>query len=98
VAKVGIAQQRPAVHGEKMIEVKVRFWTDDIADEGHIIPKRGWAAGVVRMKSNESHGIVPLKPVPFNSIAEIPSVMEAVLIAHGIELLPSPKMRKYMPE
>lgn len=33
-------QEREAQHGQKMIEVKLRFWTDEIAEsEGNILPK-----------------------------------------------------------
>ena len=43
-----------------MIEVKLRFWTNDISPEkGKIIPKHAWAAGVVRMEGNKSHGMAP---------------------------------------
>ena len=50
--KTGVA------HGERMIEVKVRFWTNDISGEsGKIVPKHAWTSGVVRMDSNLSHGI-----------------------------------------
>lgn len=50
------AADREARHGEKMIEVKIRFWTDGLASEsGKILPKHAWAAGVVRMESNRSH-------------------------------------------
>ena len=34
-----------AKHGQKMLEVRVRFWTDDIAGKkGEIIPKHTWGA------------------------------------------------------
>ena len=33
-----------------MIEVKVRFWTNDLADgKDRIRPKHAWGSGVVRM-------------------------------------------------
>ncbi len=74
-------------YGEKMIEVKVRFWTDRMAStDGYIVPKHGWTAGVVRMERNESHGIDPDYPRPFNSLMEIPAVIEKVLVHHGIKL------------
>lgn len=89
-------QQKEAEHGQKMIEVKVRFWTDEIADAGHVLPKHAWAAGVVRLKRNELHEIVPDPPTPFNSLPELASVIEQVLIDHGIRLHPSRRMQKYM--
>ena len=55
--KTGVAAQE-AEHGEKMIEIKLRFWTNDIAKQkGKIVPKNAWAAGVVRVERNDSHGI-----------------------------------------
>ena len=74
-------------YGEKMIEVKVRFWTDDMTSTaGDILPKHAWTAGVVRIERNNSHGIVPSSPKPFNSLMEIPAVIEKVLVQHGIKL------------
>lgn len=86
---------REAKHGQKMIEVKVRFWTNDIAKGGRIMPKHAWGSGMIRMESNKAHGITPREPVPFNSLAEIPSVVERTLIAHGVKIHPSSKMRRY---
>jgi hypothetical protein len=90
-------QSREARHGEKMIEVKVRFWTDNIAPEqGKVIPKHAWTSGVVRMNSNRAHGIVPKKPAVFNSLLDVGSVIEKVLIEHGVVLRPSTRMKKYV--
>ena len=90
-------RQREAKYGEKMIEVKVRFWTNNIAyKEGLIKPKHAWASGVVRMERNDSHDIVPSYPVPFNSLMEISSVIERVLIEHGVQLHCDRKMAKYI--
>ena len=92
-------ESREAKHGEKMIEVKVRFWTNGIAEgEGMILPGHAWSAGVVRMERNESHGIVPESPVPFHSLMHLPAVIEDVLISHGVVLHPSSKTQKYMKE
>lgn len=91
--------QRAAPIGERMIEVKVRFWTDKIAGKsGQIIPKVAWTSGVVRLERNESHGIKPGNPIPFNSLMEINSIIEKALIAHDIELKPSRRMRRYIKE
>src|SRR5687768_2493629 len=89
-------EEREAVYGTKMIEVKLRFWTDDIAADGKILPKHAWTSGVVRMGANTSHGIKARKPKPFNSLLDIGAVVEAVLLAHGIQLHPSSRMRKYV--
>ena len=90
-------EAREAKHGSKMIEVKVRFWTNDIADgKGKILPKHAWGSGVVRIGSNASHGIVPKDPLMFNSMAEIPAKIEKVLMDHGVTIHKSDRMRKYM--
>lgn len=86
-----------ARHGQKMIEVKVRFWTNDLATTpGHVQPKHARTSGVVRIKRNELHGIVESKPIPFHSLLDIGAAIEKLLIRHGIKLHPSRAMRKYM--
>lgn len=86
-----------AEHGEKMIEVKIRFWTDDIAQsEGHIVPKHARDSGVVRMERNKAHGIIPGKPVPFHSLLDVGRAIEKTLIEHGIQLHPSRRTQKYV--
>jgi hypothetical protein len=90
-------EARVARHGKRMIEVRLRFWTDDIAEKkGEIIPKHAWAAGMINVERNEVHEITPDKWIPFNSMFEIPSAVEKCLIAHGVKLLASPKMKKYI--
>lgn len=80
-------ESREALHGKKMIEVKVRFWTDNIAeDRGKIVPKHCWNSGVIRMSSNDAHGINASKPVPFNSLSEIMPKLEKVLKQNGIHI------------
>lgn len=92
-----VSQAVKAKYGEKMIEVKIRFWTNEIADKkGSIVPKHAWTSGVVRIERNESHGIEPGYPRPFNSLMEIPSLIEKVLIQHGIKLHCDRKMEKYV--
>ncbi len=86
-----------ARHGERMIEVKVRFWTNDIATEpGKVLPKHAWSSGVVRIEANKSHGIVPGNPKPFHSLLDVGAVIEQVLIDHAIVLHHSRRMKKYM--
>src|SRR5205823_11578927 len=66
-----------ARHGDKMIEIKIRFWTNDLADApGKIIPKHARTSGVIRMERNESHGIVPGKPLPFRSLLDVGAAIE----------------------
>jgi hypothetical protein len=86
-----------AVHGEKMIEAKVRFWTNGISGEpGKIVPKHAWSSGVVRMERNPSHGIEPQHPRIFHSLLDIGAVVEKVLIEHGVVLHPSRRMKRYI--
>jgi len=86
-----------AKQGEKMIEIKLRFWTNDISKEhGKVIPKHAWSSGVVRIERNNSHSIVAQNPKPFHSLLDVGSVIESVLIEHGVVLHPSRKMRKYL--
>ncbi len=86
-----------AAHGQKMIEVRVRLWTNNIAKgEGKIVPKPTWASGVVMMEANSVHGIQPLGPLPFHSLLVLGSVIEKVLIRQGIVLHPGQKMSKYV--
>ena len=70
----------------KTIEVSVKLWTDNIGPNGQVVTKHAWSIGVVHMKANGRHEISPMNPVPFNSFAELPGVIEKVLIAHGIKL------------
>ncbi|MGB8648890.1 MAG: hypothetical protein WCF84_26875 [Anaerolineae bacterium] len=89
-------EEREAEHGERMIELKVRFWTNDIADgKDAILPKHAWSSGVVRIVKNKAHGIEPQKPQMFYTLMDLPAVIEKVLIAHGIKLQQSRKMGKY---
>jgi hypothetical protein len=96
MARIEAASGLEAQHGERMIEVKVCFWTNDIAKgKGNVRPKHAWSGGVVRMERNSSHGIKPRNPVPFHSPFDVGAVIEKVLVQHGIQLHPSRRMRKY---
>jgi len=82
------SREREAKYGEKMIEVKVRFWTDSIAsEEGKIIPKVCWEHGVIRMERNDAHGIIPKEPLPFNAFTEILPRIEQILKSYGIKVV-----------
>ena len=97
MAKVASVEALEAKHGQKMIEVKVRFWTNDIAEEeGKVRPKHAWTSGVVRIERNPAHGIVPQRPLPFHTLLDVGSVIERVLVEHGIQLHVSRQMRKYV--
>ena len=87
---------KQARHGEKMIEVQIRFWTDKISPEkGKIVPRHAWASGVVRIERNDAHGLNPGTPTPFNSLLDLGASVEKLLIEHGVVLHLNRKMRKY---
>lgn len=86
-----------ASHGERMIEVKLRFWTNNIAKgDGKVVPKHAWSGGVVRMERNATHGIKPKRPKVFHSLLDVGAVIEEVLIDHGIHLHLGRRMLKYV--
>lgn len=91
------SEEREAKHGEKMISLDVRFWTDGIAEDSEkILRKHGWIHGIVRLNKNDSHGIESGKSIPFNSLLELPSKIEDLLIEEGITLHLNRKMRRYI--
>lgn len=97
MARSGTPAERTADRGERMIEVKLRFWTNDIAEgDGKVRPKHAWSSGVVRMERNQTHGIKPKNPRPFHSLLDVGAVIERVLVQHGIQLHPSRQMKKYL--
>jgi hypothetical protein len=86
---------RIAKHGEKMIEIRIRFWTDGIAvQKGKIIPKHSWDSGVIVMEGNKAHEITPASPQPFNSILDLTSALAKVLTQHGVILHTNRKLSK----
>jgi hypothetical protein len=89
-------EAREAKHGERMIELKIRFWTDELCGKGKVIPKHALTSGVVRVKRNEAHGIVPGKARPFNSLLDLGAAIEQTLKEHGIVLHVSSGMRSYL--
>ena len=97
MAKIGTAPPSIAKHGEKMIQISVRFWTDGIANvKGEIIQKHAWSHGVVNLETNHAHNIRPNSPIPFNSLMELPTAVEKVLIRQNIVLHSSSRMAKYI--
>jgi hypothetical protein len=87
---------RQAQPTEKMIEVRIRFWTNNIAQkQGEIVPKHAWDSGMVAMERNESHGIRPAKPKPFHTLLDLPAMLEELMIENEIKFHPSRKTKKY---
>jgi hypothetical protein len=86
-----------AEHGEKMIQINVRLWTNKISPaKGEILQKHAWSSGVIRLEANKAHNIKLSKPIPFHSLMDLNAVIEKVLIQHGIMLHTSRKLRKYV--
>ena len=84
------AESREAKHGEKTIEVKIRFWTNSIAQsKGHIAPKHCWPSGMVTVPANKSHEISSNCPLPFRSLIDIPNVLERALIEWTLRSTPT---------
>lgn len=78
---------REAKHGEKMIEIKVRFWTNKLSDQkDSVVPKHCWDSGVVRITPNKSHEIKAHKPIPFRSLADIPRAIEDCITQAGLTI------------
>jgi hypothetical protein len=83
-----------ASSAEKMLELKIKFWTNQIACKGKAAPKPGWAFGVVRIEASGSPHIDVKRPRHFGSFLELPSVIEQVLTEHGVVLAPKSRTRK----
>ena len=79
-----------------MIELTVRFWTNDISPEpGKIVPKHAWTSGVVNVRRNDTHGLSQEHPIPFRSLLDLGSVIEQVLIEHEVVLHLGDQMKRY---
>lgn len=89
------AATREAKHGQKMIEVSVRFWTDDLSKRGTVIQKHAWTSGVVRVQANKAHGITSSRPKTFNSLLDLGKAIEQTLLDNGIVLHMSRSMKRY---
>src|SRR5260370_17640696 len=61
-----------APHGEKMIQLDVRLFTDEIPGPGKIIPKHAWATGMVTVLTNPSPRLNKGDPIPSNSLLHFP--------------------------
>lgn len=88
-----------ATHGEKMIQINIRLWTNKLSDKpGKIIPKNAWGRGVVSLERNKTHGIPSGKQMTFNSMLDLGVAIEKVLIEGGVVIHPSRRTRKYSPK
>src|SRR5260221_715761 len=84
-AKESVTSQE-AAQAERMIEVKLKFWTANLGVLGRVVTKHAWTSGVVRIERSETHGIVPGPPRTFQSLLDLGGVIEKVLIEHGVTL------------
>ena len=74
--------------GDRTIEVKVRFWTNNIArGKGKVVPKFCWEHGSIQVITNPSHGIEPQWITHFHGYHDLASTIEAALKAAGIKQL-----------
>jgi len=83
--------------GDRMIEVRVKFWTNDIAGKnGNVWPKHAWDHGVVMLTPNKSHGIVwgDRNPRQFDSLLDLTTVIAGVLREHEVTLHAGRTLRK----
>jgi hypothetical protein len=86
-----------ATHGEKMLELKVLFFTNGIARRRNaVLPGHGMTRGTVRMDRHIAHALGGGRARPFNSLMELPAAIERVLMDHGVTLHARGKMRRYM--
>lgn len=83
-------------YGDKTIVLKVRFFTDAIAENGQVLPKNAWTNGVVSLVANPAHGIPSGYKMVFNTLAEIGPAIEKVLVQAGIKLHPFGRMKHLM--
>lgn len=84
-----------AQYGKNMIELRVRFWVNDIAKErGKIIQKHCWDSGMVHITSNKSHAI-KAGQLPFSSLMQLNAVIEKLIIDNKIKLHHCRKSTKY---
>lgn len=87
--------EKRVAHGNKLIKIEVRFWTDAIAsDEKSLIPRVAWDSGTIHILKNQGHGIKGSKSIPFNSLSELQPTIEATFKKSGIILLHSRKYRR----
>jgi hypothetical protein len=84
--KARLIDEAIADEGEKMVEVRLRFWTNHIASNGAIVPKHIWPHGMARIISNPSHDLKAGASVPFRGLASIVDAVEKLFAAHGITL------------
>lgn len=87
---VRVAESLPepvaAPHGEKTIEVRIHFFTDNMkgVPEGQQRPKHAWFKGGISLVANESHGLRP-RTVHFHGPLELMGQLGALLRDAGVK-------------
>jgi hypothetical protein len=80
----------------KMIEIRVRLWTDDISTGKQIQRKHAWDSGTVEILPNALHGINSGVGKTFNSLLGLSGAIEKALEEHSIQIHLGGKSRKYL--
>ncbi len=76
----------------KMIEVRVKFWTnarEDDATEWKTMKATGYGAGLVTLPRNDLHDIGPASPVHFHTMGQILPAIEEILARAGVRIVNS---------
>ena len=86
-----------APHGQKMITLSIRLWTNNIAPKGKQLAKHAWAAGQVTVDRNDAHGIEGTRKGVgmFHTLLGLNSAIEEALKDQGIVLHANEKMTAY---
>ncbi len=85
--------------GNKMIELRVRFWTNNIAKGDNMVaPKHCWDSGMVAMDRNTLHEITGREQMPFHSLMTLSHSIEKLLLRNGIKLHMNHRTKKLYSE
>jgi hypothetical protein len=86
-----------APHGQKMIELTVRFWTNNISKKkGYVVKREAWDSGTLYLHQNDAHGIRASGALQFYSLLDLPAKIEALITHNGIKLHRGKRSRKYI--
>jgi hypothetical protein len=79
----------------KMIQIKVYLWTDQLAPKkGAILPKHAWEGGWVFLPANKLHGIRANRKKAFHRFSELLDTVGDILRQNGINIHEAPPRRK----
>ena len=70
---------------ENTIKFRVYFFTDNMAEDGSLVPKKAWEQGKVVLVKNVEHGI-PERTKMFHHYEEIKDAIEALAKENGVEI------------